>query len=193
MFERLIRGARKDDGQGFIAVIVSIVVFVIAAFLLYQTVAVSLSINKKAGSIQENAVSINGSASSIARLVQTEKTLDSILTTSKPLVPSLDQIIAVGKTIDGQAVSINGSIQAIGASTRGIGGQISSITSTAKTIAGDITRINNLLDQTTGIGRQIKGDSVPIEDSLHSAEVSTCNIGIAGLVIPARTCQSAAR
>jgi hypothetical protein len=189
MFERVSRAARHEEGQGIIAVVISVVAFVIAAFLLYQTVAVAVSIRRKADTIEDNAVSINASAASIARLVQTEGTLASILETSKPLVPSLDQIIDVGSTIQGQATSINGSIQAINGSTRGIGAEISTILGTARTISGDISTINNLLDRTIGVIRDINVESDTIETSLASAETSTCNLvlgtGSAGGCLPA--------
>jgi methyl-accepting chemotaxis protein len=189
MLERVSRAVRHEDGQGIIAVIVSIVAFVIAAFLLYQTFAVSVSIRKKADTIEDNAVSINTSASSIARLVQTEATLASILETSKPLVPSLDKIIEVGSTIERQAVSINGSIQAIGGSVRGIGSEISTILGTTRTISGDINSINNLLDRTIDTGRAINDESDTIETSLASAEMSVCRLGLPIVpLIPTRTC-----
>ncbi len=190
MFERVSRAARHEDGQGIIAVVISIVAFVIAAFLLYQTVAVAVSIRRKADTIEDNAVSINASAASIARLVQTEGTLASILETSKPLVPSLDQIIDVGSTIQGQATSINNSIQAINGSTRGIGSEISTILGTARTISGDITSINNLLDRTIPTIRDITVELSSIDESLASAETSTCNLvlgtGAAGGCLPPR-------
>ena len=176
MYERLSRTAQQEAGQGVIAVIVSVAAFIIAAFLLYQTVAVAVSIRRKADTIEDNAISINASAASIARLVQTERTLSSILETTKPLVPSLNQIIEDGVLIERQATSINGSIPSIGGSTRGIGGQISAINGTTRTIHGDIIGINGLLDRTTAVIRDINEESGTIDTSLISAERSTCNL-----------------
>ncbi len=176
MYERLSRRAKEEAGQGFIAVIVSVVAFLVAGFLLYQTVAVAVSIRRKADTIEDNAIAINANAASIARLVQTERTLASILETSKPLVPSLNQIIEVGGVIERQATSINGSIQSIHGSTRGIGSEISAINGTTRVIQGDIYTINNLLDRTTAVIRDINEESRTIDDSLVSAERSTCNL-----------------
>lgn len=178
MFQRLLKGTKGEAGQGIIAILVSVVIFVIAAVLLYRTVAISRAINKQANSIEGNAVSINTSAGSIARLVQTEAILNSIVNTSKPLVPSLNQIIDVAKSIDGTATSINGSIVSINGNAVSIGGQVNSILGISRQISGDITTINNLLDNTIGVARSIKSDTGSIEPSLFSAHVSTCGIGV---------------
>lgn len=181
MSERLLRGYKSEAGQGVIAIVVSIVIFVAASYMLYRTVAVARAINQQAESIEGNAVSINTSASSIARLVQTEAILDSILNTSKPLVPSLNQIIDVARSIDGTAQSIGGSIGSINGNVRGIGGEVNSILSISRQISGDIITINRLLDSVIGTARNIKSDTAPIERSLASAHVSTCGIGVLGI------------
>ena len=183
MSERLLRGYKSETGQGVIAIVVSIVIFVAAGYMLYRTVSVSRAINEQAESIEGNATSINTSASSIARLVQTEAILDSILATSKPLVPSLNEIIDVAKSIDGTAVSIGNTIGGINSNARAIGGQVNSILSISRQISGDIISINNLLDATITVGREIESDSGPIENSLESAHVSTCGIGVQVLAL----------
>ena len=178
MSERLLRGYKSEAGQGVIAIVVSIAIFIGASYMLDRTVSVARAINQQAESIEGNAVSINTSASSIARLVQTEAILDSILTTSKPLVPSLNQIIDVARSIDGTAVSIGGTIGGINSNSRAIGGQVNSILSISRQISGDIITINRLLDSIIGTARNIKSDTAPIERSLASAHVSTCGIGV---------------
>lgn len=178
MSERLLRAYKSETGQGVIAIVVSIVIFIAASYMLYRTVKVSRDINQQAESIEANATSINSSAGSIARLVQTEAILDSILSTSKPLVPSLTQIIDVAKSIEGTANSIGSSIGAINGNARAIGGQVNSILSISRQIAGDILTINNLLDATITVGNEIKSDTGPIENSLESAHISTCGIGV---------------
>lgn len=177
MLERLLKGYKSETGQGIIAVVVSVVIFAVSAYFLYRTVSVINAINDQAGRIESGAVSIDSSARSIAELVRTEAILESILNTSKPLVPSLNEIIALGTSIDGVATSINGSIVSINNNVRGIGAEITDILSTIRVIASDIITINNLLDATTGTANNIKRDTGLIEISLNSANTSVCGLG----------------
>lgn len=193
MLERLLRGSKSETGQGIIAVVVSVVIFAVSAYFLYRTVSVINAINDQAGRIESGAVSINSSALSIQNLVQTEKILGSILETSKPLVPSLDEIIALGTSIDGVATSINSSIVSINGNVQGIGREITDILSTTRVISSDIISINNLLDATLGVANNIKRDTGLIDISLNSANVSTCGLGaiLLGILVntsPDETC-----
>ena len=193
MLERLLRGSKGETGQGIIAVVVSVVIFAVAAYFLFRTVSVTNAINDQAGRIESGAVSIDTSASSIAQLVQTERILGSILETSKPLVPSLDEIIALGTSIDGTATSINSSILSIEGNVRGIGAEITSILGITRQISSDIISINNLLDATIGVANNIKRDTGLIDVSLNSANVSVCGLGaiLLGLLVntmPDETC-----
>ena len=178
MSERLLKGYKSEAGQGVIAILVSVIIFVVASYMLYRTVAVARAINQQAESIEGNATSINTAASSIARLVQTEAILDSILNTSKPLVPSLNEIIGVARSIDGTAVSIGNTIGGINSNVTAIGGQVNSILSISRQISGDISNINGILDNIIAVSRDIKSDSTPIEASLASAHTSVCGIGV---------------
>jgi methyl-accepting chemotaxis protein len=177
MLERFLMRSKSEAGQGIIAVVVSVVIFIVASYFLYRTVRVANNINNLAGRIEEGAVSIDTSARSISELVQTEAILDSILNTSKPLVPSLNEIINVAASIDGTATSINSSILSINNNVQGIGREITDILSTTRQIAADITSINNLLDATIAVANNIKRDTGLIEPSLNSANVSVCGIG----------------
>jgi len=193
MLERLLRGSKSETGQGIIAVVVSVVIFAVAAYFLFRTVSVINAINDQAGRIESGAESINSSALSIQNLVQTEKILGSILETSKPLVPSLDEIIALGTSIDGVATSINSSIVSINGNVQGIGREITDILSTTRVISSDIISINNLLDATLGVANNIKRDTGLIDISLNSANVSTCGLGaiLLGILVntsPDETC-----
>lgn len=193
MLERLLRGSKSETGQGIIAVVVSVVIFAVSAYFLFRTVSVINAINDQAGRIESGAVSINSSALSIQNLVQTEKILGSILETSKPLVPSLDEIIALGTSIDGVATSINSSIVSINGNVQGIGREITDILSTIRVISSDIISINNLLDATLGVANNIKRDTGLIDISLNSANVSTCGLGgiLLGVLVntsPDETC-----
>jgi hypothetical protein len=55
---------------------------------------------------------------------------------------------------------------------------VNSILSISRQISGDIITINNLLDSIIGTARNISTDTDPIEESLDSAHVSTCGIGV---------------
>lgn len=181
MSERLLKGYKSETGQGVIAIVVSLAIFLAAGYMLYRTVSVARAINQQAESIEANATGINVATGSIARLVQTEAILESILATSEPLVPSLNQIIDVARSIDGTAVSIGSTISGINNNSRAINGQVNSIIAISRQISGDITRINDLLDSVIGTARNIKSDTAPIERSLASAHVSTCGIGVFGI------------
>lgn len=177
MLERLLRGSKSEAGQGIIAIVVSVAIFAVAAFFLLRTVQVANAINGQAGRIEAGAVSINNSTGVIAKLVQTEGTLNSIETTTRPFIGAVNQIVEVAGVIDGTAKSINSSINSINGNARSIGGQISAILSTTRVIASDIVTINNLLDRTIGTANQIKRDTGLIDISLNSANISTCGIG----------------
>ncbi len=182
MSERLLKGYKSETGQGVIAIVVSIAIFVGASYMLYRTVKVARAINAQAESIEDNAVSINTSTNSIARLVQTEAILDSILNTAKPLVPSLNQIIDVARSIEGTAVSIGGTINGINGNSRAIGAEVNDILRISRQIGGDIVTINNQLDSVIATAREISSDTEPIEKSLDSAHISTCGINALGAV-----------
>lgn len=193
MLERLLKRTRGESGQGIIAIIVSLAIFVVSAILLYQTFDIARDINAQADRIEDNALSINTSASSIAQLVRTEAILESILATSEPLVPSLDEIIGVAESIDGTATSINSTILGINSNSRNIGSEINRILGTTRTISADITQINNLLDPTISALDSIDGDLALTAISLHSANVSVCGIGAVALGVlvdsqPDETC-----
>jgi len=177
MLERFLMRSKSEAGQGIIAIVVSVVIFLVAGYFLYRTVRVANDINTLAGSIEEGAVSIDTSTRVISELVQTEAILDSILNTSKPLVPSLNEIINVAASIDGTATSINNSINSINGNVRGIGAEITDILTTTREIATSIITINNLLDSVIGTANNIKRDTGLIEPSLNSANVSVCGIG----------------
>ena len=49
MLERLLRGSKGETGQGIIAVVVSVVIFAVAAYFLFRTVSVINAINDQAG------------------------------------------------------------------------------------------------------------------------------------------------
>lgn len=177
MLERLLKRTRGESGQGIIAIVVSLAIFVVSAVLLYQTFDIARDINNQADRIEDNALSINTSASSIAQLVRTEAILESILATSEPLVPSLDEIIGIAESIDGTATSINSTILGINSNSRNIGAEIGRILGTTRTISADITQINNLLDPTIRALDSIDSDLARTAISLHSANVSVCGIG----------------
>lgn len=180
MLERLLKGSKSETGQGIIAVVVSVAIFVVASFFLFRTVQVANSINDKAGRIETGATSIQGSTGVIADLVQTEAVLDSIETTTRPFEGALDQIIDVGADIDGVATTINSSILAINGNSRAIGAKINDILVTTRIISSDITAINNLLDRTISTATLIKRDTGLIDISLNSANISVCGIGGVG-------------
>lgn len=181
MLERWLMGSKSETGQGIIAVVVSVVIFAVSAYFLFRTVSVINAINDQAGRIESGAVSINTSALSISQLVQTEKILGSILETSKPLVPSLNEIIALGESIDGTATSINSSILSINGNVQGIGREITDILVTTRVISSDIIAINNLLDATISVANNIKRDTGLIDPTLLSAHISVC--GLAGVTL----------
>lgn len=177
MLERLLKGSKSEAGQGIIAIIVSVAIFAVAGFFLLRTVQVANDINGQAGRIEAGAVSINDSAGVIAQLVQTEGTLNSIETTTRPFVGAVDQIVVVAADIDNTAKSINSSINSINGNARRIGAEVTDILSTTRVIATDIVAINNLLDRTIGIANAIKRDTGLIDISLNSANISVCGIG----------------
>lgn len=181
MLERLLKGTKSETGQGIIAIIVSVAIFVVAGFFLLRTVQVANEINGQAGRIESGAVSINESTGIIAQLVQTEGTLNSIETTTRPFVGAVDQIVVVAGDIDNTAKSINSSINSINGNARNIGAEVSDILSTTRVIATDIVAINNLLDRTIATANLIKRDTGLIDVSLNSANISVCGIGGVGV------------
>jgi hypothetical protein len=171
MLKRINQLAKGESGQGVIGLIVTIAAVVIAGTLVAITMATAVSIDKKAATIEESGIGINEATTSILQLRKTNATADSILETAKPLVGQIDQIIGLAKSIDGLAISINGTAGTILNTAKNINGEAADILDTAKAIRGSVTTINGGLDQALGLARAIQGDTgkiVVIADIVHT-------------------------
>ena len=161
--------AKNEKGQGALPLIITIGAVVFMGFLLARTLNTSISINKKADTIEKGGVGIAGNTRVISQLNHTEEVGASILNTSNPLVPKLTTIDNLGKSIDGLATSINNSVStSIGSTVKGIGGQVVAIQKTLNSVNTTVSGINSLLDATKGILTSVQGDTGVIRSSISN-------------------------
>jgi uncharacterized protein YoxC len=153
---------RDERGQGAIMLVAVTLVLVVAVALLLRTATLASEIDGKAENIARTGRGINTATDAILQLAQTNQLGTSILETSKPLVPTLDQIVNVAKSIDGLATSITGTALDVNGTIKGINSTASGILSTAKSINDGVAQINRNVDTTINLVRAVKADTAAI-------------------------------
>lgn len=162
----------RDEGGYVALLVVVLVVTVIAVVLLTRTLSHARMINAKAENIAETGRGINASTDAIMQLNFTNQYGDNIEATAAPLVPRLNTIIDIAKSINGKAttitesaVTINGTAKTIGRSggsinnsARGIEGNTSAIIPIANSIQGGVVTINQNVMDTIGIAEAVRSD-----------------------------------
>lgn len=156
------RVRRDERGQGAVMLVAVTLVLVVAVALLIRTTTLASQIDGKADSIAETGRGINVATDAILQLDQTNALGLSILETSKPLVPTLDQVVAVAKSIDGLATSINGTAVDVNNTARGIQSTATGIVSVGQSINNGVETINRNVDVLTGLAKAVKGDTATI-------------------------------
>jgi len=166
-------GRRDERGQGYVALLALVlVVTVVAVILLTRTLVQARNINAKAENIAETGRGINASTDAIMQLNFTNQYGDNIEATAAPLVPRLNTIIDLAKSINGKAttitqsaVTINSTAKTIGNSggsinnsARGIEANTSGIIPIAESIRGGVVTINQNVMQTIGIAEAVRTD-----------------------------------
>lgn len=159
MTAKRVQVRKDEEGQGAIMLVAVTLVLVVAVFLLIRTTTLASEIDGKATSIAETGRGINSATDAILQLAQTNQLGASILETSKPLVPTLDKVVSVAKSIDGLAGSINGTAVEVNATAKGINATASGITSTLQSINNGVETINRNVDTTIGLTRAVKADT----------------------------------
>lgn len=167
------RRARDERGQGALALLGALIAVAIAVVLLQRTLNHGRWINAKASNIARTGRGINTATDAIIQLNRTNEMGRSILATAQPLVPKLNQVIDLAKSIDAKAVSINDSAVTINGTAHAIGNSGSAINATAKGINGEaaqilvvagsirqgVAQIDTNVDATIALARQIKTDT----------------------------------
>lgn len=183
-------GRRDERGQAYVfLLVVVLVVVVIAVWLLTRTLVQARSINSKASNIAQTGRGINASTDAIMQLNFTNQYGDNIEATAAPLVPRLNTIIDIAKSINGKAttitesaVTINGTAKTIGSSgnsinnsARGIEGNTSGIIPIAESIRGGVVTINQNVMTTIGIAEAVRADVGNILNTAReTVSVSAC-------------------
>ena len=162
MTPKRVRVRRDEKGQGAVMLVAVTLVLVVAVALLIRTTTLASEIDGKATSIAKTGRGINSATDAILQLAQTNQLGTSILETSKPLVPTLDKVVAVAKSIDGLAASINGTAVDVNGTAKGINGTASSILTTAQSINNGVETINRNVDVLTGLAKAVKADTATI-------------------------------
>ncbi len=158
-----------ERGQGAIMLVVVAVVLVAAVGLLLRTATLASEIDSKAANIAKTGRGINTATDAILQLAQTNQLGSSILETSKPLVPTLDQIVNVANSIDGLATSITATAVDVNGSARGINGTAGGILTTLRSINNGVAQINRNVDDTIGLARAVRADTASIVDLANTA------------------------
>ena len=153
---------RDERGQGAIMLVAVTLVLVVAVALLLRTATLASEIDGRAENIARTGRGINTATDAILQLAQTNQLGTSILETSKPLVPTLDQIVNVAKSIDGLATSITGTALDVNGTIKGINSTAAGILSTAKSINDGVAQINRNVDTTINLVRAVKADTAAI-------------------------------
>jgi uncharacterized protein YoxC len=163
---------RDERGQGAIMLVAVTLVLVVAVALLIRTTTLASEIDGKAETIAKTGRGINTATDAILQLAQTNQLGSSILETSKPLVPNLDKIIGVAKSIDGLATSITGTAVEVNGTIKGINGTAAGILTTARSINDGVAQINRNVDTTINLARAVKADTAAIVGQANTAVVS---------------------
>jgi hypothetical protein len=159
MTAKQVRVRKDEQGQGAIMLVAVTLVLVVAVFLLLRTATLASEIDGKATSIAKTGRGINTATDAILQLAQTNQLGTSILETSKPLVPTLDKVVGVAKSIDGLAASINGTAVEVNGTAHGINSTASGIITTAQSINNGVETINRNVDVLLGLAKAVKTDT----------------------------------
>jgi hypothetical protein len=163
---------RDERGQGVVMLLAVTAVLVVAVALLLRTATLASEIDGKAANIAKTGRGINTATDAILQLAQTNQLGTSILETSKPLVPTLDKIVNVAKSIDGLAASITGTALDVNGTAKGINGTASSIQRVARSINDGVATINRNVDTTIALARAVKADTADIVGQANLAHKS---------------------
>lgn len=163
---------RDERGQGAIMLVAVTLVLVVAVALLLRTATLAANIDGKATNIARTGRGINTATDAILQLAQTNQLGTSILETSKPLVPTLDKVVAVAKSIDGLATSINGTAVDVNGTAKGINGTATRIQGTARSINTGVETINRNVDTLIGLAKAVKADTANIVGAANQAHKS---------------------
>lgn len=153
------RSTRTERGQATFTLLLVVVTVAIAVVLLYRTAWTADSINKKAGNIAATAGGIDEQAGAVLKLEDTNRYAAEILDTADGLEAQLNEVIRLGRSIDGLATSINGTAGAINNTAKGINGIVSTILGSARSINDGVGQINTNLDTTLDLAKAIKTDT----------------------------------
>lgn len=169
-----IRRDAKDSEAGsaaiFIPLLVVVIVIVLAAVWgLAKTASLAKSIDRRSETIATSGQGINLATKSIIRLDQTNAFGDSIEASATPLVPKLDEVVLLAKSIDATASSINGTAGAINGTAKGINGTAANILNIGRSINNGVATINQYVDTTIDLARQIRGDTRNIVGQARTA------------------------
>jgi len=174
------KSVRDERGQGAITLVAVTLVLVVAVALLLRTATLASEIDGKAENIARTGRGINTATDAILQLAQTNQLATSIVETSKPLVPNLDQIVNVAKSIDGLATSITATAVDVNGSAKGINGTVSRIQATARSINSGVETINRNVDTTIALAKAVKADTgnIVTQANLAVKNASCINSGL---------------
>ena len=163
------KSVRDERGQGAIMLVAVTLVLVVAVALLLRTSTLLGAIDNRAENIARTGRGINTATDAILQLAQTNQLGTSILETSKPLVPTLDQIVNVAKSIDGLATSITATAVDVNGTAKGINSTGTRIQATARSINTGVETINRNVDTLIGLIRAVKADTAAIVTQANTA------------------------
>ncbi|MDQ3569923.1 MAG: hypothetical protein M3396_04720 [Actinomycetota bacterium] len=185
---------RDERGQAAtFSVVVTVVVVLLAAVLVWRVAALAEAINRKAAKIQQTAVPINRATDAVINIPETNRLATSILTSAKPLEGELAEIIRLAKAVEPLAGSINATAATIDDTAKGIDAEAARILPVGRAILNDVRLINGNLDgsvlsgtsvSTRGIAARIDGDTDAVRDLARLAHTRAACIDMKLAGIP---------
>lgn len=177
---KLRKLAKRETGQATVTIMVVIGAVLIISVLLLLTMNAAVSINKKAQSIDENAVVINSSGDSIPLLKDTNAIADSILETAAPLEGQVSTIRDLATNIDANATGIDNTAATIVTTALGINAEAVDILDTAREIDENAKTITGLLDFTVSTAGGILTDADEILREATMIHRDACGLVLGG-------------
>ena len=163
---------RDERGQGAVMLVAVTLVLVVAVALLIRTTTLASDIDAKASNIARTGRGINTATDAILQLVKTNEHGKNILATSEPLVPNLDKIVNVAKSIDNLATSITATAVDVNGTAKGINSTATGIQSVARSINDGVATINRNVDTLIGLAKAVKGDTANIVGQANLAHLN---------------------
>ncbi|MBA3421268.1 MAG: methyl-accepting chemotaxis protein [Thermoleophilaceae bacterium] len=194
-----MRALRGERGLAPALLVVVIAWALAAVLMLTGTILSAQRIEGDVGKIVGSTSEIDGDLDSVRLAAETTRISTDILTSAKPLVGQLDQVIVSARSIDREgrsildtAQSINGDAVSINATAGAINSEVRSINATADSINANVTSILSSARGIESTADSINAKVTSINGRVNNidASVDSINPRLAGTLDEGRTIDS---